>query len=236
MKVLIAATLMLTCLPCVSKEDKPERSCRIIYLEKPADAPEEAHLFDGTASHKVALSSMNFSEVVMLPEGPLTLGLTPHPVSSPDDFPSGAPTAKIPATITDLYLVVVSDPENEVFPVRMLPLDVGAGKLKAGQTLWINLTNHTIAGKLGNETLTLPAGERVVGKAPLASSGYYKVRFLYQPDGQSEFMPVMQKSWWFDANSKNLGFIIQSGGRLPKIFTFRDHRDLDGRTGNSDSR
>ena len=35
--------------------------------------------------------------------------------------------------------------------------------------------------------------------------------------------------------SKNLGFIIQSGGRLPKIFTFRDHRDPEART-SSDER
>jgi hypothetical protein len=177
---------------------------------------------------------MNFSEVIMLPEGALTLGMTPKPLSAPENFPSGAPTVKIPATITDVYLVLVSDAENKVLPIRMLPLDASAGQLKPGQTLWINLTKHSFAGRLGNETLTLPAGGKVVGMPPRSTSGYYKAQFLYQPDGQKEFMPVMQKSWWFDANSKNLGFIIQSGGRLPKIFTFRDHRDPESSRQNAE--
>lgn len=232
MKFLITIGLVLSCLPSFSKEEKPERSCRIIYLERPADAPTEAHLFDGLISHKVSLSSMNFSEVIMLPAGPLTIGMTPNQVTAPEDFPEGAPTVKIPAAITDLYLVLASDPENKVLPIRMLALDVSAGQLKPGQTLWVNLTTHQIAGKLGNETLMVPSGGKVVGKPPLASSGYYKAAFLYQPDGKKEFMPVMQKSWWFDAKSKNLGFIIQSGGRLPKIFTFRDHRDPEARKEN----
>ena len=128
MKILIAITLCLTCLPCFSKEAKPARSCRIIYLERPADAPTEAHLFDGAISHKVSLSGMNFSEVIMLPEGALTLGMTPNPVPAPENFPSGAPTVKVPANITDLYLVLGTDPENKVLPIRMLPLDVSTGQ------------------------------------------------------------------------------------------------------------
>lgn len=230
MKILITITLCLTSLPCFAKEEKIERFCRVIYLQRPAEAPTEAHLFDGTISHKVSLSGMNFSEVIKLPEGALTIGMTPNPVPAPENFPEGAPTIKIPATITDLYLVLATDPENKVLPIRILPLDVSASQLKPGQTLWVNLTTHQIAGKLGNENLLVPSGGKVVGKAPLASSGYYKAAFLYQPDGQKEFMPVMQKSWWFDAKSKNLGFIIQSGGRLPRIFTFRDHRTSDEKT------
>jgi hypothetical protein len=229
MKALVVTAFCFCCLPCRSDAAEMAKSCRIIYLERRADAPTEAYLFDGTISRKVSLPGMNFSEVIKLPEGALTVGMTPNPVPTPENFPSGAPTVKIPATLTDFYLVVVSDPENKVFAVRMLPLDVGGEQLKPGQTLWVNLTKHRIAGKLGNETLLVPAGDKVVGKAPLAASGYYKAQFLYQPEDQKEFMPVMQKSWWFDANSKNLGFIIQSGGRLPRIFTFRDQRDPEER-------
>jgi hypothetical protein len=172
---------------------------------------------------------MNFSEVIMLPEGPLTIGMTPGPVSNPETFPTDAPSIQIPAATIDLYIVLANDPKNKVLPIRMLPLDVSGNQLKPGQTLWVNLTTHQIAGKLGNENLSVPPRGKVVGKAPLAASGYYKAAFLYKPDGEKEYLPVMQKSWWFDANSKNLGFIIQSGARLPKIFTFRDHRDPEDR-------
>jgi hypothetical protein len=224
MKFLSILVLLLSSLPSLSQEGKAERTCRVIYLQRPADAPEKAHLFDGALSHEVQLSGMNFSEVVKLPEGDLVLGMTADPVAAPEDFPTGAPTVKIPAQIIDLYLIVGSDPENKVFPVRMLPLDVGGQKLKAGETLWINLTAHSIKGMLGKEPLAIAPSGRVVGKSPLAASGYYKAAFLYQPDSKGDFLPVMKKTWWFDANSKNLGFVIDSGGRLPRIFTFRDHR------------
>ncbi len=219
--------LLLSCLPGLSQEEKKERTCRLLFLERPQDAPAEGQLFDGTSSHKVSLSGMNFSEVVKLPDGDLVLGMTADPVATPEEFPKGAPTVTIPAQITDLYLIVASDPENKVLPIRMLPLDVGGQKLKAGETLWINLTGHSIKAMLGQEPLTVPPRGKVVGRPPLAASGYYKAAFLYQPDAQGEFLPIMRKSWWFDGKSKNLGFIIASGGRLPSIFTFRDYRDAE---------
>ena len=223
MKSLVFAIFSLSCLPCLSAAKGKERTCRIIFLQRPVDAPGEAYLFDGFASHKVALPGMNFSEVVKLPPGNISLGMTPDPVGAPEDFPPEAPTAKIPEGITDFYLILVSDPENKILPVRMQPVDAGDQQLKPGQTLWINLTTDAIAGKLGNETLMVPPGKRVVGKAPMSDSGYYKAEFAYQPGGEGDYLPIMKKSWWFDANSKSLGFIIASG-RLPRIFTFRDRR------------
>lgn len=224
MKCLVLLSLLLPCLPALSQERKTERTCRVIFIERAITDPDKAQLFDGAVSHEVSLSGMNFSEVVKLPEGDLVLGMTADPVAAPEDFPGGAPSVKIPADIRDLYLIVGSDPGNKVFPVRLLPLDAGGQKLKTGETLWINLTKHSIKGLLGKEALSIPAGGRVVGKAPLAISGYYKAAFLYQPDSKGEYVPVLRKSWWFDASSKNLGFIINSGGRLPRIFTFRDSR------------
>jgi len=223
MKYLIAAIFAFSCFPCLAQNNQKERTCRIIFLERPHGAPEEVQLFDGKQSHKVTLSSMNFSEVIKLPGEDLVLAMTPNPVLGPADFPVGAPTVKIPERITDFYLIVVSDPTNKILPIRMQAVDAGMD-LKPGQTLWINLTTHTIAGKLGNENLEIQPGARVIGNAPLAANGYYRAVFAYKPERGDGYLPVMRKSWWFDAKSKNLGFIINSGGRLPKIFTFRDHR------------
>ena len=222
MKFLFIITLALAFLPCLSEGSEKVRTCRIIFLDPPRGAPKELHLFDGTASRKVQLSGMNLSEVIKLPKGDLVLGMTPAPVRNLENFPKGAPTVKIAAKITDFYLIVVSDPENKIVPIRILPVDVGDKQPKLGQTLWVNLTAHAITGKLGNKSLTVPPDTRVIGEAPLPGSGYYKAEFQYQLNGEGEFLPVMNKSWWFDAKSKHLGFIINSRRRLPKIFTFID--------------
>lgn len=225
MKFIILATIVLSVLPCFSQvKDKkvPDRNCRIIFLERPKGGVEKVQLFDGEISREIRFSTMNLSGVIKVPGGDMVLGMTPDPVLDPESFPKGAPIVKIPAKVTDCYLIVVSDPQNKILPVRILLVDSSDGQLKAGQTLWINFTNQNIAGKLGKETVKIPAKSKVVSDAPLRKSGYYLASFLYQPNSKSKFLPVMKKSWWFDATSKHLGFIVSTGGKLPKIFTLRD--------------
>ncbi len=224
MRFPVFATLLLSCLPAFSAGDGGKRACRIIFPDRPRDAPTEVYLFDGTASRKVELPNMNFSEVIRLPSGKLVLGMADAPVAKPDQIPPGAPTAEIANNVGDFYLIVVSDPDNKVLPLRILPVDAGDERPEPGQTLWINLSERAISGTLGNESIDVPAGARVLAKAPLPVSGYYKAEFLFRAKDETSFQPVMNKSWWFDAKSKNLGFIIDTGSRLPKIFSFRDYR------------
>jgi len=223
MKYLVTSILLFSCLTAFCGEDKG-RTCRIIFPDRPHTAPRVAYLFDGERSHEVDLPSNNFTAPIKLPTGELILVLSPDPVPANGKLPPEAPVAQIATGISDFYLILVSDPENEIMPARILPVDQGSERPGAGQTLWMNLTEHRILGTLGDQSLELPAGECVVADAPLPASGYFKAEFSYQPKSEGETFPVMRKSWWFDDASTNLGFVIESGGRLPKIFTFRDRR------------
>jgi hypothetical protein len=200
------------------------KTCRIVFPQRPHGAPKEVHLFDGTASHRIPLPGMNFSEAIALPGGDLVIRMTLDAVSDSTAIPDEAPQTKIPADMTDFYLVVLSEPENAGLPLRMLPLDAGDGHLKPGQTFWVNLTAHRIKGDFGEASLDIPAEGQAVGEAPLKANGYFKAKFRYQPGGSGDFLPVMEKSWWFDARSKNLGFVFESDIGFPRIFTFRDQR------------
>lgn len=227
MKYLLIACLFFTTLPASSQEVEKKRTCRILYVERPGDAPTEAYLFDGVQSHKVLLPSLNFSRVIELPKGDITVGLIPYGIDDPEAFPDGAPTVKIPEQQTDLYLLLSSDPKNKVLPVRIKAININNKNLKPGHTLWINLSKHKIAAKLGKENVMIPPMKITISPPPLTTSGYFLAHFLYQPDSKGKFLPIMKKSWWFDATSKNLGLIIDSSGRLPKIFTLRDRRAPD---------
>lgn len=229
MKWLITSCLVLSSLQLFAQQTATKRTCRILFLEKPRGAPSEAYLFNGSESIKVRLPSMNLGQVIELPAGPLKIGMTAQPVSSPDLFPQGAPTTTLPEQFNDIYLLVVNDKENKEFPVRLQSINIGNDRLKAGQTLWINFTKHRIAAKLGNQELLIAPMKRSVSKPPLPASGYFKAHFLYQPQGADEFYPIMKKSWWFDATAKNLGFIIGTDARLPKIFMLRDRRDAESK-------
>lgn len=77
---------------------------------------------------------------------------------------------------------------------------------------------------MGEERIVIPPSKISISSPPLKDSGYFLAEFAYQKHSEGPFLPVMRKSWWFDATSKNLGFIVDTGARMPKIFTVRDRR------------
>jgi hypothetical protein len=201
------------------------RTCRLVYPERPQEAPKTAYLFDGNKSHSVALPSMNFSEVIELPDGEITIAMTASEISDPELLSPKTPFLKIPETVRDFYIIILPDPNNEILPIKLNLVDTGGEKLKPGETLWYNFTEHRILAKLGSENMMVSPRGRTISRRPIPESGYYEARLAYQADGNGLVAPITEQSWWHDANSKHLGFIVNTGGKLPKIYFYRDFRD-----------
>lgn len=201
------------------------RSCRLVFPERPEGAPKIAYLFDGSKSQSVSLPSMNLSEVIELPSGDLAIAMLTSAISDPELLPPQAPVLKIPEGVMEFYIIITPDPENKVLPIKMNLVDTGGGKLKPGETLWYNFTGHRIVAKLGSAKMTVDPQGRTISKDPVPASGYYVAQFAYQADGKGEFAPITEQSWWHDSKSRHLGFMYNSGGKLPKIYFFRDFRD-----------
>jgi hypothetical protein len=225
MKRFLLALLFLSNLPVYSEEPaKYKRTCRVVFPERPNNAPKMVYLFDGKKNQQVFLPSMNFSKVISLPAGELTLLMAKNEILDPENLPPGAPTLKIAEGVRDFYILVTPDPSNSTLPLRMRIVNASDGKLKPGNTLWFNLTNHRILAKLGKSKMMVAPKGRTVTKGPIPKSGYYRADFMYQPEAKGKLRRITEQQWWHDANSRHLGFIIPSGGRLPKIFFYRDFR------------
>jgi hypothetical protein len=205
-------------------ESSSKRTCRIVFPGRPNDAPKFAYIFDGRESHQVRFPSMNFSKVITLPEGKITLLLLPTTVSDPENLPTGAPQLKIKEDIRDFYILLSPDTSNSTLPIQMRLINTSDGKLKPGETLWFNLTDHTIVAKLGEKEVSLTPESETVSKDPVSSSGYYRAEFQYQPHAKGDSYRITEQHWWHDAGSRHLGFIVNTGGRLPKIYFYRDFR------------
>ena len=210
---------------CANTLQAKPRSCRIVFPERPQSAPKIAYLFDGSKSVRVTLPSMNLSEVVNLPHGELTVAMTPNEISDPKELSPNAPILRVSEKTTEFYIVLTPDPKNQDLPVKMNLVETGEGKLKAGETLWFNSTEHRIAAKLGNHEMSVDPRGRSVSKDPIPASGYYIAKFAFQVEGKGQYAPITEQYWWHDAESRHLGFIVNSGGKLPKIYFFRDFRD-----------
>ena len=221
----VIAILSAAFLICASALHAKPRTCRIVFPERPQSAPKIAYLFDGSRSQAVSLPSMNLSEVIEMPRGELAIAMLASAISDPELLPPQAPVLKIPEGVMDFYIIITPDPENKTLPIKMNLVDTGGGKLKAGETLWYNFTGHRIAAKLGSAQMTVDPQGRTISKDPMPASGYYVAQFAFQANGKGAYAPITEQSWWHDANSKHLGFMYNTGGKLPKIYFFRDFRD-----------
>ena len=201
------------------------RTCRILFLERPDEAPATLHLFDGTASREVELPGMNLSQVYELPAGDISLAMLSAAPPDPKVIPAGAPSATVPAAITDIYLLVMSDPANKVAPVSLQIVDASAAKLLRGQTLWYNLTELTIGGKLGAASIILKPKSRAIMEAPRNDAGDYPVTLAYRKEGIEQAYPICETRWAHDPRNRNLGFVMtKPGSRTPRVLVFPDFR------------
>jgi hypothetical protein len=220
----ILLALAMSLASSLNTEASDIRVCRIIFPERPKDAPKFAYLFDGETSQRVTLPSMNFSGIIELSPGNLNLQLTADKIHDIKEIPAGSPALEIADDIKDFYILVTADPSNALLPLRMELVAMGGGAFEVGQTLWCNLTDHAIQAKLGELDFAVAPKSREVSSSPLSESGYYRAEFKYQPGARGEFLKITEQQWWHDVGSRHLGFIVDSGGELPKIYFYRDFR------------
>lgn len=153
-KIVIISLLASLIAPVFSQDlKKNERTCRLVFPEKPSDSPKFIYLYDGKDNHRLYLSAVNFSDVVELKLGDINLVMAPEPVDDPENIPLGYPKLFISEKIKNFYIFLSADKKNIKLPLKMQVIDLDSGKFNLGNTLWCNLTNHRIIAKLGNNTM-----------------------------------------------------------------------------------
>lgn len=226
-----SALLILVVIASATFGKEPQtRTCRILFLDGPDNAPSTLHLFDGARSQEVELPRMNLSPVYELPPGNLTLSLLTAPPADPTKLPPGAPSAKVPETFIDFYLLVSSDPSNKVAPVSMQVINAGMDRLRAGQMLWFNLTEHQVGGVLGSEKLAMQPKSTVTIDPPVSGAKDYPVNLAYRIQGKEHLYPICETKWLHDPRSRSLAFIFNKPGvRTPRVLVFADFREQEER-------
>lgn len=205
---------------------KGPRTCRILFLGAPADAPEKLLLFDGAAAQEVELPQMNLSPVYHLPAGALVLRMLTTAPAKPELVSPDAPKAPVADGVNDIYLLVSSDPANKVAPVKIQIIDVDSTKFKRGEMLWFNLTPNSVGGQLGSEQLAMTPNSRAIIKPPASGNTDYQVNLSFRMPGNERLYPLCETKWQHDTRSRTLFFVVaQEGDRTPRVLGFPDYRD-----------
>jgi hypothetical protein len=223
----IALLILLLISMAAQAADKSARTCRILFLNGPDNAPKSLHLFDGVASQEVELTRMGFSPIYQIRSGLLTLTLLPSPppkavASSIVTIPSDAPKATIAESIVDFYLIVSSDPTNRL-AVQVINAD--SGNFKRGQMLWYNLTDSKVGGIVGSRKLLVEPNSRLILDAPATGLEDYHVNIHFLPPGKQRPEPLCETNWSHDPRSRSVFFILKpTGSLIPRILGFPDFR------------
>lgn len=203
-----------------------KRTCRILFLSAPPEAPQTLQLFDGTTSREVELPRMNLSPVYDLPAGPLVLRMLQVAPDKPELVNPDAPKVTLGEKITDFYLLVSSDPENKVAPVRLQVINASSTDFKKGEMLWFNLTPNSVGGKVGSEKLAMKPNSKVILKAPASGNEDYPVNLTFMMPGNERLYPLCETKWLHDPRSRSILFIFaQKGSRTPRVMGFPDYRE-----------
>jgi hypothetical protein len=204
---------------------KAPRTCRFLFLAPQDNAPEKAYLHDGKESREVKLPSMNLSDVHELPAGDITLRLLPQPWVADQPLPPGAPAIALPQAIRDCYIIVASDPNNKVLPLRLQIIDANPAGFKNGQLMWFNLSPFAIGGLLGEERLNLKPKSQTIVDAPAKGFDTYPVTLGYQPETGKRVEPLCSTYWRHHPEARSVMFVVTSPtGKAPVIKGFTDSR------------
>lgn len=223
----LSLTLFVGFLLCsfASAQSEKNKTCRILFLERPANAPQTLHLYDGVKSQEVELPKMNLSQVYEIAPESVAIALLNNPVEKAEDIPVGTPKISLLPGVVDFYLLIAADPSNHHAPLRMRVVDVGNEKLRDGQTLWFNLTDHTIGGKLGTERILIKPRSQAIMNQPTSANEDYNVKIAYTVEGKNEVYPICETQWTHNPSIRNLAFIFANADkRTPRVWVFPDIR------------
>jgi hypothetical protein len=229
-----AALFLLILSLAATAAEKSTRTCRILFIAAPESALKTLYLFDGKTAQEVELTRMGFSPVYKISPEAVSLALLPTApppataTSAAAVVPAGAPTARIAASIRDFYLIVSSDPANQVAPVKMQVVDADAAHFKPGQMLWFNLTQNKVGGIVGARKLAINPNARLILDAPSSRLEEYHVNMQFVAPGKERPEPLCETNWFHDPRSRSVLFILQPPGSIiPRIQGFPDFRDAD---------
>lgn len=215
--------LVPAALPAPGQTPKASRTCRILLLGAQDDSPKTVYLNDGTATQKVDLPSLNFSDVYQLAPGNIVLKLCQAPPTEMQPIPADAPSAKVSETITDCYLLVTSDPKNAQLPLRFQVVDANPAGFRLGEMMWMNLTPYRVGGTVGSRTLSMKPNSQTIVSAPTDGPGFYPVKIGYDPGNDKKTILLVSTEWPHNPGDRNIVFVMMlPNGKIPRIMGYSD--------------
>lgn len=220
--------LALLCIFAASSEVQAARKARAIFIQPPDSSPEKAFLFTGAVYAEMELPQRNLSPEVKLPDGDITVAILPDKLAANAKVPDGTPTIKIPEAWSRCLLLFFPDPENKVFPARVIPVNASTADFPIGHTLIYNVSTAAIAAKFGDQIVRVMPGKSVSVKPPISGFGSYPVDIECAFPGDTKPTSICSSNWQHDPSVRQIMFVTPAPGyKVPRVWGILDRPDSE---------
>jgi hypothetical protein len=223
--------LALGCVAFVDAADTPgssSRTCRLLYVQAPFDAPDKVVLVVDKDSTEVDLPRLTISNArVKLPAGPVRVYAAAKAPTKAEPLPAGTPFVDIPEAMSDALIVLLPNGQPGPLSFIMLPVEFNKGRAPEGAVIWFNLSDRIIYAKLGEAAVTVNPRGSALSMPTVGIDQPYVVYVDASPvPPETETVPVVRGSWVKEARMRNLLFVVPDPSRtVPRILSIPDRLD-----------
>jgi hypothetical protein len=228
-KLLILLTLGLAA--SAGAADAPggsSRSCRLLYVQAPSDAPGKIVLVVGKETTDVDLPRLCISSArAKLPAGPVRVYAATKPPTKAEPLPADAPFVDIPETMHDALIVLLPNGQPGALSFIMLPVEFHKSRAPEGAVVWFNLSDRVITAKLGASMVTVNPRGTALSMPTVGIDQPYDVYVDASPvPPETELVPVIRGSWVKESRMRSLLFVVPDPSRtVPRILSIPDRLD-----------
>jgi len=200
--------LLVSILLTLGPLNAAERMVRTIYYRGAEEAPRKAFLYGLSGKYiEVPFPRSNISDAMKLPDGGGEFILMPKILAEGEEFPTDAPRVLIPTNWDLTALLISPDPANKQFPIRAQPVNASPSVFGPGEMLWINLSQITVGGQIGNRKLLLKPDTSELMKSPATEGGDYPVYIDCVVPGERKLRWLVRQTWRHLPTARQLVFV-----------------------------
>ncbi|MFD2276872.1 hypothetical protein ACFSQZ_10355 [Rubritalea spongiae] len=210
--------LVFVCV-AVSAQLEAKVQVKFFFHKPPESAPTEVSVFSQGSSKitTVGLPDKQFSETYTFKEGGRVLYFAPRDVNFPlkPELLAKLPQVKLKKTDKFLALIVFSDPDNKLLPIRVEKISANSEVFGNGDFLFANFSNVSIKGSLKREEFVLKPKSSVLVEKPgeHLESIQLKLDKLVEVNGEKKMAKFARNIWRSNHKTRYVTFIDERGVR-----------------------
>jgi hypothetical protein len=204
------------------------RTCRLIYMQAPLDAPEKVVLVVGKDTTDVDLPRLSISSArAKLPAGPVRVYAATKAPTKTEPLPADAPFVDIPEAMSDVLIVLLPNGQPGPLSFIMLPVEFSKSRAPEGSSMWFNLSDRIIYSKTSDRVLTInpKASALEIHKGGVDEPYYVSIDASPVPP-EVENVPIYRGYSSNQARTRHLLFVVPDPTRIvPRILSISDRLD-----------